>query len=185
MTGLSRRALLQRGGHLGLSALGLGAVGLGALRPGLQTAWADGLHVGQAAPVAVLHTLDGRTLSTANLRGKVIILTFWATWCDPCREELPLLSRYAATHAAQGLRVLGFCLDGADRLEQVRAVAETLSFPVGLLSSPWFGAYGRIWRIPVSFVIDRAGTLADNGWDDPHPAWTRERLQRVIGPLLA
>ncbi|MDD4886492.1 MAG: TlpA disulfide reductase family protein [Thiomonas sp.] len=180
MTGLSRRWLLQRGAYLGLGMLGLGTFGLGT-----QAAWADGLHVGQPAPVAVLHTLDGQMIPTATLRGEVVILTFWATWCDPCREELPVLSRYAAAHAAQGLRVLGFCLDAPDRLAQVRAVAETLSFPVGLLPSPWFGAYGRIWRIPVSFVIDRAGRLADNGWDDPHPAWTQERLQRVVGPLLA
>ena len=180
MTGLSRRILLQRGAHIGLSLFGMGALGLGT-----QAAWADDLRVGLPAPVAVLHTLDGLTLSTADLRGEVVILTFWATWCDPCRQGLPVLSRYAAEHAAQGLRVLGFCLDGPERLPQVRAVAETLSFPVGLLPSPWFGGYGRIWRIPVSFVIDRAGRLADNGWNDPHPAWTQDRLRRVVGPLLA
>jgi thiol-disulfide isomerase/thioredoxin len=171
---LSRRSLLQRSASFGLATLGLGA----------QRAWADTLQIGEAAPVAVLHTLDGLTLSTAEMRGEVVILAFWATWCDPCRQELPLLSRYAAAHAAQGLRVLGFCLDGPDRLDQVRAVAETLSFPVGLLPSAWFGAYGRIWRIPVSFVIDRTGRLADNGWKDAHPAWTEQRLERVVGPLL-
>ncbi len=171
---LTRRRLLLHGARCGLAAAGLVT---GAAR-------ADTLTVGQPAPIAVLHTLDGLTLSTANMRGEVVILTFWATWCDPCRDELPLLSHYAAAHAAQGLRVLGFCLDGPDRLAQVRAVAETLAFPVGLLPSPWFGAYGRIWRIPVSFVIDRAGRLANNGWNDPHPAWTTERLQRVVGPLL-
>lgn len=112
---LSRRSLLQRSARLGLATLGLGA----------QRAWADALQIGQPAPVAVLHTLDGLTLSTAQMRGEVVILAFWATWCDPCREELPLLSRYAAAHAAQGLRVLGFCLDGPDRLDQVRAVADT------------------------------------------------------------
>lgn len=143
------------------------------------------MAIGQPAPVAVLHTLDGQTLSTADMRGQVVILTFWATWCDPCREELPILSRFAAAHAAQGLRVLGFCLDGPDRLAQVRTVAETLSFPVGLLPSPWFGAYGRIWRIPVSFAIDRAGRLAYDGWNDPHPAWTPEKLRRVVEPLLS
>ncbi|MGC9161965.1 MAG: TlpA disulfide reductase family protein [Thiomonas sp.] len=173
MINLSRRALLRRAGLLGVGALAAQAPPAHA-----------GLAVGQPAPVAVLHTLDGQVLSTADMHGQVVILTFWATWCDPCRQELPVLSRYAAEHAAQGLRVLGFCLDGADRLAQVRAVAATLSFPVGLLQSPWFGAYGRIWRIPVSFVIDRAGRLADNGWDDPHPAWTSARLQRVVGPLL-
>ena len=175
MTAWSRRALLQRGAYLGLGLLGMNS----------QTARADGLHVGQPAPVAVLQALDGQTISTAALRGEVVILTFWATWCDPCRAELPVLSRFAADHAAQGLRVLGFCLDGPERLAQVRAVAATLSFPVGLLPSPWMPGYGRIWRIPVSFVIDRVGRLADNGWNDPHPAWTQERLQQVVGPLLA
>ncbi|OYV28977.1 MAG: alkyl hydroperoxide reductase [Thiomonas sp. 20-64-9] len=174
MTGFTRRALVRRSAHIALSAVGLRA----------QAAWANGLTIGQPAPVAVLHTLDGQRLSTADMRGEVVILSFWATWCGPCRQELPLLSQYAEDHAAQGLRVLGFSLDGPEQLAQVRAVAAPLAFPVGLLPSPWFGAYGRIWRIPVSFVIDRAGRLADNGWNDPHPAWTRQRLQRVVGPLL-
>ena len=145
---------------------------------------AGALEVGQQAPPLVLHTLDGRAISTRDLIGQVVIATFWATWCDPCREELPLLSAYAALHAQQGLQVLGFSLDGPEDLPKVRDVAARLRFPVGLLGSPWAGAYGRIWRIPVSFVIDRAGRLADNGWDDPQPVWTKERLQRVVDPLL-
>jgi hypothetical protein len=66
----------------------------------------------------------------------------------------------------------------------VRELAAKLDFPVGLLRSAYAGAYGRIWRIPVSFTIDRHGMLADDGWNDDHPAWTRERLQRVVVPLL-
>jgi hypothetical protein len=54
-----------------------------------------------------------------------------------------------------------------------------------LLGSPYAGGYGRIWRMPVSFVIDRKGILIDNGWDDPEPAWTAERLKRVMDPLLS
>ncbi len=146
---------------------------------------ADTLQVGAPAPPLTLHTLAGQTISTPALHGDVVILAFWATWCDPCREELPLLSAFAARHAAQGLRVLGFCLDDPSRLAEVRAVAQTLSFPVGLLGSAYAGGYGRIWRLPVSFVIDRCGRLADNGWDDAHPAWTEARLRQVVKPLLA
>ena len=113
-----------------------------------------------------------------------MIVTFWASWCGPCREELPVLSDYAARHAKDGLQVLGFCLDDADNLKQVREVGATLSFPSGILGSPYAGGYGRIWRMPVSFVIDRSGRLVDNGWDDSQPAWTVERLQRVMDPIM-
>jgi peroxiredoxin len=145
---------------------------------------ANDLRVGQPAPPLVLQTLDGKSIATRDLLGQVVIATFWATWCEPCREELPLLSEYALRHAAQGLRVLGFSLDSPDALPRVRKVAATLSFPVGLLGNPYAGGYGRIWRIPVSFVIDRAGRLAHDGWSDDQQPWTSEQLQRVVDPLL-
>jgi cytochrome c biogenesis protein CcmG/thiol:disulfide interchange protein DsbE len=142
------------------------------------------LAVGKPAPPLVLHTLDGRSIDTRALVGNVVILTFWATWCEPCRDELPLLSTYAARHADEGLHVLGFSLDGPEDLPAVRLVASSLSFPVGLLGSAWAGGYGRMWRIPVSFTIDRAGRLAENGWNDKDPVWTPERLEQIVTPLL-
>jgi hypothetical protein len=63
-------------------------------------------------------------------------------------------------------------------------MASSLAFPVGLLGSAYAGGYGRIWRLPVNFTIDRAGMLADNGWDNASPAWTAERLEQVVKPLL-
>ena len=153
---------------------------------GLHAPWAQAneVSVGQPAPAATLMTLDGKRLSTSELTGQVVILTFWATWCVPCRDELPLLSTYAAEHAARGLSVLGFTLNTPDEMEQVRAVARTLTFPVGFLEHSSAPGYGRIWRIPVNFTIDRAGRLVDDGWKDRHPVWTRERLARVVTPLL-
>ena len=170
-----RRAFLCRAVALGMTATG------GFFSPLTQ---AKELEVGKLAPPLVLNTLDGHTISTRDLIGKVVIATFWATWCAPCYEELPLLSSYAKHHAQQGLRVLGFCLDGPEDLLKVKNVAANLCFPVGLLGDPWAGEYGRIWHIPVSFVIDRSGRLADNGWKDDQPVWTAERLQRVVDPLL-
>ena len=165
-------------------AYGRRAVLRGLLALATPAAAASALQVGKPAPSATLMALDGKRVSTRELLGQVIILTFWATWCVPCREELPLLSAYASEHASQGLRVLGFRLDTPDQITAVRAVAATLSFPVGLLGSDRLAGYGRIWRIPVNFTIDRNGHLVDNGWKDIAPVWTRQRLARIVSPLL-
>jgi cytochrome c biogenesis protein CcmG/thiol:disulfide interchange protein DsbE len=173
---LTRRALLRGAAALSVTALGTLASPL---------VCANSLRVGAPAPPATLVTLDGQRISTSELLGRVVILTFWATWCGPCREELPLLSAYAAQHAAEGLIVLGFTLDSPeDDPRKVRQVAHSLSFPVGLLANSSLPGYGRIWRIPVNFTINREGQLIDNGWKDKDSTWTAERLERVVTPLL-
>jgi cytochrome c biogenesis protein CcmG, thiol:disulfide interchange protein DsbE len=172
----SRRALLR------------GAAALAMAGPGVLLApWAraNALRLGEPAPPATLMNLDGARIDTRDLIGRVVILTFWATWCGPCREELPLLSAYAEQHAARGLSVLGFTLDSAENLPKVRHVAQTLSFPVGLLENSSLPGYGRIWRIPVNFTIDRQGRLVDDGWKDKEATWTAARLERIVVPLLS
>jgi thiol-disulfide isomerase/thioredoxin len=169
----SRRGVLQA-----LAATALAAPWL------VNRAEANALRLGAPAPPAILVTLDGRRIATSQLQGRVVILTFWATWCGPCREELPLLSRYADRQRDAGLEVLGFTLDEPERKREVEEIARSLSFPVGFLAASSAPGYGRIWRLPVNFTIDRAGRLADNGWDDKPPVWTAERLERVVTPLI-
>lgn len=173
--------LSRRAAFCGTAAFGL--LGLQALDS--PPAWAGALQVGAPAPPATLVSLTGEHLSTAMLRGQVVILTFWATWCSPCREELPILGAFSTRHAAEGLKVLGFSLDGPEELAQVRAIAATLPFPNGLLTPESAPGYGRIWRLPVSFVIARDGRLANNGWLEKNPVLTEERLERQVIPLLA
>jgi thiol-disulfide isomerase/thioredoxin len=146
---------------------------------------ANALRIGQMAPPLVLNTLDGKKIATRDLQGQVVIITFWASYCEPCRDELPLLSAYAENNAARGLQVLGFALDGPELMADVKRIAANLSFPVGLLGNPWAGGYGRVWRMPVSFVIARDGKLAYDGWLDKQPAWSAESLHRIVDPLLA
>jgi len=66
----------------------------------------------------------------------------------------------------------------------VKRVAQSVRFPMGLMSDSSAPGYGRIWRLPVSFTIDRQGRLAEDGWKEKHPVWTQERLDEVVTPLL-
>ena len=156
---------------------------LGLLLTG-HAALANDLYLGKAAPPATLVTLDGKHITSRDLLGHTVILTFWSSWCENCRAELPLLSQYATAHRDQGLVVLGFCLDDEETLSDARTIASHLDFPVGLLSQSQVPGYGRIWRIPVSFVIDRNGRLRYDGWQDSDPVWTQATLDKVVGPLL-
>jgi thiol-disulfide isomerase/thioredoxin len=161
--------------------MGAGIAGLDAL---LTPALANALHVGRPAPPATFVALDGTRITTHALLGQVVILTFWATWCGPCRTELPLLSAYAAQHAAEGLTVLGLTLDAPEDIDKVKRAAQNFSFPVGFVANSELPGFGRIWHIPVNFTIDRQGMLVDDGWKDKEAAWTQERLDSIVTPLL-
>lgn len=80
--------------------------------------------------------------------------------------------------------ILAFSLDTRRRHSDVRRVARSLRFPVGLMCDSSAPGYGHIWRLPVSFTIDRAGRLAEDGELKKKPAWTSERLDQVVAPLL-
>ena len=82
------------------------------------------------------------------------------------------------------LQVLGFSLDLPEQLADVRRVAQTLHFPVGLLANSSASGYGRIWRLPVNFTLDRQGRLIEDGWKEKTPSWTPERLEQIVTPLL-
>ncbi len=185
-TRLNRRAqadgTARSGRRAFLNALAGAACAAAFLRP--STVLGSDLRIGQLAPEAVLATLDGKRISSRDLMGQVVILCFWATWCAPCREELPMLSRAATQHARDGLTVLGFSMDTPDLMSAVRSTAAQLKFPVGLMAQSSAPGYGRIWRLPVNFIIDRQGRLIMNGWKEKSSGLTEQRLREVLQTAL-
>lgn len=154
----------------------------GGLSLSLPASAAAHLEVGQAAPDLTFRTPAGEVRHISAYGGQVVILAFWATWCAPCREELPLLSDYASRHPR--VKVVALALDGPDNLAEVQAATRGLKVDLGLLPSAWAGDYGRVWKLPVSFVIDPAGRLQYDGWKADLPIWDKGSLEQVVTPLL-
>ena len=108
-----------------------------------------------------LADMNGDELNLASLKGQVILLNFWATWCGPCKIEIPAFIELQDEYGDQGFQVLGLSVD--DTPEQIRPFAEDLdvNYPmlVGLDRDDFQEAYGPIWGLPVTYWIDREGTL--------------------------
>jgi len=104
--------------------------------------------------------LDGGSYTLAAHKGEVVILNFWATWCVPCRVELPAFSEFYRKHQAEGLTVLAVSMDDPEDLAKVRDVAKALPFPAAMYGDTQAQGYGRIWRLPITFVIGRDGRAA-------------------------
>lgn len=149
----------------------------------VTAAFAAGPTEGQPAPAATFKTFDGQQVDITSLRGDVVILTFWATWCQYCRQELGDLSAYYREHQAEGLRVFAISADDAEEFDKVRQRARDYPFPIAVLADADVSRYGRIWRLPLTFVIDRNGVLRRDGWGNM-PAVTRAQLEETVTPLL-
>jgi thiol-disulfide isomerase/thioredoxin len=114
------------------------------------------------APPLAATLLDGSRFNSAEQRGKVVLINFWATWCAPCREEMPAIEAFYTQNRARGLEVIAISLDEPKDSAKVQDIARRYTFPVGLASMARYKGYGRIWRLPMTFVIDREGRLRDD-----------------------
>jgi len=148
-----------------------------------QLAWSKTPVLGQSAPALEATQLDGGHFSLAADSGKVVIVHFWATWCEPCRKEMPIFDAFYKAHRAEGVEVIAVSVDDPDDLKDVNAAMAEFSFPAALISRTQAKGYGRLWRIPLTFVIDRHGILRRDGWTD-EPDIDAASLDAAVLPLL-
>jgi thiol-disulfide isomerase/thioredoxin len=137
----------------------------------------------RAAPPLAATLLDGTRFVLTEHAGKVVVVNFWATWCGPCREEMPAIDAFYRKHRERGLEVVAISLDEPRDLAAVREVMRDYRFPAALSSEAGYRGYGRIWRVPMTFVIDRQGRLRDDvtaGVLQVDSAF----LERRVAPLL-
>ena len=117
-----------------------------------------GLGPGKPAPDFKLKTLDGKEVSLSDYRGKVVLINFWATWCPPCREEMPLFKRVYERYKNKGFEILAVSTDTS--VDPVKKFVKEykLDFPVLLDTDNISSLYG-IQGLPTSFLIDREGKI--------------------------
>ena len=124
-----------------------------------------------STPAFTVHTLADSTITSQSLRGRVILVNVWATWCLPCRAEMPLLEATWNRHKAAGLVLLGASVDTGDPQTVRDFITERgISYPIAIVGSDVIRALGGVVGYPTSVLIGRDGRV-------------RHRVMGPIGPL--
>ncbi len=128
-----------------------------------------GVRSGEALrPVYSVTTRDGHLVTQDSLRGRAVLVNVWATWCAPCRVEMPALQQIANQYANDGLVVLGLSVDRGPASEVDAFLAERkISYPVAIVDDRTIAALGGVRGYPTSFLLDRNGVVQ----------------HRVLGPI--
>ncbi len=111
------------------------------------------------APGFSLVDLHGARIDLAKDRGKVVLLNFWATWCAPCRVEMPQFVQWQQHYAAQGFQIIGVSIDDSSAPVGPFVQKMRLNYPVLMGTENLSGLYGGVYGVPVTFLIDRRGIL--------------------------
>ena len=134
-----------------------------------------------AAPEFKLEALDGQPLSLATARGKVVLLNFWATWCGPCRAEIPDLIALQQKYKDQ-LQIIGLTVDDDDAATIKQVVAEErINYPVAMASPEVRLQYGGIAALPTSFVLDAQGRVVQKHEGLRDPALYETEIRALLG----
>ena len=137
--------------------------------------------VGKPAPEFNLPDLDGNKIELSSMKGRVLILDFWATWCPPCKEEVPHLVRLQSKYRDQGLQIVGLSLDQGGAGD-VKPFADEygVNYTMLIANDETAKAYGGVSMIPTTFVVDRNGVVVKRfiGYTAP------EAFEEAILPLL-
>ncbi len=145
--------------------------------PGPATATAAAVRIGERAPDFELTLIDGSRVRSADLRGQVVVLNFWGTWCGPCKAELPLLDNYYRLRKDNGLRVFAVATEDSLPASRLKPLLAAMTIPSARRIK---GPFAVLGALPTNYIIDRAGIVryAKTG------AFDLDDLNGLLVPLL-
>jgi cytochrome c biogenesis protein CcmG, thiol:disulfide interchange protein DsbE len=136
--------------------------------------------IGEAAPPLVVTALDGTVIDLAKLRGKVVLVNFWATWCAPCRKEMPTFDAFYRRHRNENFELVGISIDFARDTAKMRKAAAPLAYPIAWINDAGTNGFGAPDGVPITYVIDAEGIIRDKFIAVP-----AKLLNDVVVPMLA
>jgi thiol-disulfide isomerase/thioredoxin len=136
-------------------------------------------QIDEEAPPLVLTTLDGGTFDLGKLHGKVVMVNYWATWCAPCRKEMPKLDAFYRKYHSQGLEMVGISIDFERDLDKARKAARSVSYPTALAKAISEDGFGTPTGVPITWIIDADGKVRDRFIEVRD-----ELLDGIVVPLL-
>ena len=141
---------------------------------------------GKLAPEFTLVDLDGKKVSLADYKGKAVLIDFWATWCGPCKLEMPWIAEFSQKYAGQGLVVLGLVTDDPGK-ETIRKTASRsgVSYPVLIADDKVEDAYGGVDYLPENFYLDRSGKVAIETFGVTSETGGKDEMEANIRKVLA
>jgi len=140
-------------------------------------------HAAETTPNVTLYALDGKPFTLTSLKGKVVLLDFWASWCAPCRKSFPFLDEMQTKHASAGLRVVGLTLEEDDDAVTGFLASVPVNFTIARDTSERAGEAFGVVAMPTTFLIDREGRVAarfEGGDESVH-----KKIEAAVATLVA
>jgi peroxiredoxin len=133
------------------------------------------------APVWAAQLIDGRTLTSEQLKGKVVLVNYWASWCPYCLKEMPVIDEFWKDHRAQGFEVLAVSVDDPPEKVAQYMKEHGYAFAAAPMDPSVYAAFGRASSIPTSFVVDADGIIRHKIDGQVH----YPRLEKLVLPLVS
>lgn len=144
---------------------------------------ANAMKVGDVAPDFTRADVSGKQVQLSKYQGRLVLLNFWASWCGPCREEMPLFSKWQREFGASRLQVIGVSMDDDAGEMRKFLAAYPVNYPIVMGDAGFAGQFGGVLGLPLSYLIDARGRVVGRYQGEVALAKMEAKVKELLGPV--